>query len=46
MRHAAERYFESTGVPIRYMDEGQGTPVILIHGITSAATSRADIGVM
>lgn len=37
MSHAKEQYFESAGVPIRFLDEGKGTPVVLIHGGTSSA---------
>jgi len=29
---AGERDFDSNGVKIRYLDEGEGTPVVLIHG--------------
>jgi pimeloyl-ACP methyl ester carboxylesterase len=28
----ADRFFDSDGVRIRYVDDGQGAPVILIHG--------------
>lgn len=28
--------FRSNGVPISYTDEGHGTPVVLIHGLTSS----------
>ena len=30
-----DRYFESNGVRIRYVDEGSGEPVLLIHGYTA-----------
>lgn len=30
--HAADQYFDSDGVRIRYLDEGQGEPILLIHG--------------
>lgn len=43
--HAEERYFESSGVPIHFVDEGQGVPVVLIHGVTSSAKFWTDIGV-
>jgi pimeloyl-ACP methyl ester carboxylesterase len=32
---ATEGRFDSAGVPIRYIEEGRGEPVILIHGYTS-----------
>ena len=31
---AQERFFDSGGVGIRYVDEGAGQPVLLIHGFT------------
>jgi hypothetical protein len=27
-----DHYFESGGVPIRFIDTGEGTPVVLVHG--------------
>lgn len=32
---AEDRFFSSDGVQIRFIDEGRGTPVLLIHGYTS-----------
>jgi pimeloyl-ACP methyl ester carboxylesterase len=32
-----ERVFDSAGVPIRFIEDGSGEPVILIHGYTSDA---------
>lgn len=32
---AQDRYFDSAGVRLRYMDVGAGTPVLLIHGFTA-----------
>src|SRR5262245_27889774 len=32
--HAAEAEFDSNGVKIHYVDEGEGEPIILIHGFT------------
>ena len=32
---AEDRFFVSDGVQIRFIDEGRGTPVLLIHGYTS-----------
>ena len=43
--NAEEQYFESSGVPIHYVDQGEGTPVVLIHGVTSSAEFWTDIGV-
>lgn len=37
---AEDRFFDSDGVRIRYLDQGQGEPVVLIHGFTG----NADIG--
>ncbi|WP_426955135.1 alpha/beta fold hydrolase [Muricoccus radiodurans] len=34
---AEDRFFDSAGVRIRYIEEGQGEPVILIHGYTNSA---------
>ena len=31
-----DRYFDSNGVRIRYVDEGRGEPVVLAHGYTNA----------
>lgn len=33
--HSEDKFFDSDGVRIRYTDEGQGTPVVLIHGFTA-----------
>lgn len=43
--HSEERYFESSGVPIHFVDAGKGAPVVLIHGVTSSAEFWTDIGV-
>jgi len=32
---AEDKYFDSGGVRIRYTDQGQGEPVLLIHGFTA-----------
>src|SRR4029453_9374545 len=29
-----DNFFDSTGVRIRYVDQGQGPPVVLVHGYT------------
>ncbi len=41
-----ERHFESDGVSIRFLDEGDGPPVLLIHGMTSSAESWTETGVV
>jgi len=37
-RSADELFFDSNGVKIHYTDEGQGEPVLLIHGFTADIT--------
>ena len=34
--HAEDQFFDSKGVQIRYIVEGKGEPVVLIHGFTSS----------
>src|SRR5437899_1829000 len=34
---ARDHFFDSSGVRIRYLDEGRGAPVVLIHGYTGNA---------
>jgi pimeloyl-ACP methyl ester carboxylesterase len=36
-RAAEDRRFDSAGVPIRFIEDGRGEPVILVHGYTSSA---------
>jgi pimeloyl-ACP methyl ester carboxylesterase len=36
VRAAEENFFDSNGVKIHYLVEGQGEPVLLIHGFTSS----------
>lgn len=31
-----DRYFDSAGVPIRYVEAGRGEPVLLLHGFSSS----------
>lgn len=35
--YAEDGYFDSDGVQIRYIESGEGEPVVLIHGFTSTA---------
>ena len=37
---AEERFFDSVGVRIRYIEEGWGEPVVLVHGYTSNADAQ------
>ena len=34
-RGQVEKIFDSAGVPIRYVEQGSGEPVILLHGYTN-----------
>jgi pimeloyl-ACP methyl ester carboxylesterase len=44
---AQDRYFDSAGVRIRYVDQGAGPAVMLLHGFTaSIETSWIDTGVL
>ena len=46
MGQAEERYLESSGVQVRFLEEGDGPPVVLIHGFTSSAESWSEVGVV
>src|SRR3954453_5722440 len=35
-----DQFFDSAGVRIRYIEEGQGEPVVLVHGYTSDAEAQ------
>jgi pimeloyl-ACP methyl ester carboxylesterase len=44
---AQDRFFDSGGVRIRYVDRGAGTPVVLVHGFTgNIERSWIDTGVL
>jgi hypothetical protein len=32
---AGDKYFDSAGVNVRYIEQGAGEPVILLHGYTN-----------
>jgi pimeloyl-ACP methyl ester carboxylesterase len=34
LSRSADRYFDSAGVPIRYIERGHGDPVVLVHSYT------------
>jgi pimeloyl-ACP methyl ester carboxylesterase len=36
----ADRYFDSQGVKIHYVEAGQGDPVVLVHGFSSTADAN------
>jgi pimeloyl-ACP methyl ester carboxylesterase len=36
LRAAEDKTFDSAGVPIRYIEDGRGAPVIMVHGYTSS----------
>jgi len=44
---AQDRFFDSNGVQIRYIDQGSGEPVVLIHGLLgNIEWSWGDIGII
>jgi len=44
---AQDRFFDSNGVQIRYIDHGSGEPVVLVHGlIGNIEWSWGDIGII
>jgi pimeloyl-ACP methyl ester carboxylesterase len=40
-----DRYFDSNGVRIRYVEQGSGEPVVLIHGVGGSLQSWLNAGV-
>ena len=41
-----DRFFDSAGIQIHYLEEGTGQPVVLLHGFTSNAESWVRNGVI
>jgi pimeloyl-ACP methyl ester carboxylesterase len=41
-----DKYFDSAGVNIRYIEEGTGEPIILLHGVTGDVTRWIDTGIL
>ena len=42
-----DRYFDSSGVRIRYVEAGKGTPIVLVHGFTrNIETNWVETGVL
>tara|TARA_Y100000588_G_scaffold373022_2_gene446321 strand:- start:90 stop:869 length:780 start_codon:yes stop_codon:yes gene_type:complete len=39
------QFFDSDGIKIRYTDEGEGSPVILVHGFTGSAGNWQQAGI-
>ena len=44
--HAEDRYFDSNGVRIRYVEQGQGPAVVLIHGNGGSLQAWIEAGVL
>jgi pimeloyl-ACP methyl ester carboxylesterase len=43
---AQDQFFDSNGVRIRYVDQGSGQPVVLIHGYTGSIAGWVETGVL
>lgn len=43
---AEDNYFDANGVKIRYIEQGKGEPVILLHGGTSNLETWVSAGVV
>ena len=43
---AQDQFFDSDGVRIRYVDQGSGQPVVLIHGYTGSIAGWVETGVL
>jgi pimeloyl-ACP methyl ester carboxylesterase len=42
---ADDKYFDANGVKVRYIEQGNGEPVVLLHGIGGSVQSWVDAGV-
>ena len=43
---AQDRYFVSDGVRIRYIDQGTGEPIVLLHGLGGSVESWSAVGIL
>ncbi len=43
---AQDQFFDSDGVRIRYVDQGSGQPVVLIHGYTGSIAGWVETGIL
>lgn len=43
---AQDKYFVSDGVRIRYIDQGTGEPIILLHGLGGSVESWSTVGIL
>jgi len=43
---AQDKFFDSNGVQIRYVDQGSGEPIILIHGLNNTVETWAVPGIL
>jgi pimeloyl-ACP methyl ester carboxylesterase len=43
---AQDKYFDAAGVRLRYIEQGAGEPVVLVHGFTNTAEIWATNGIM
>jgi pimeloyl-ACP methyl ester carboxylesterase len=43
---AQDRYFDSHGVRIRYVDQGAGEPIVLLHGVGGSVDTWTSTGIL